>query len=235
MLNPVTTSITTNTFIDPVERPRDRDLGWECRLSMALSPVVGGALSRPAGARFSGATYRSGSPRLPSPRGRRDECPPWQEPGGQGLDRRPDHRPAAHDTDRDHLAESEPYTPLVIAAKVTAARKQVPASGRHTPPDTSAATTGLGPPRGLCRADPVPAAPPPDGPAWSRLAPCLGGASALSARRTIVPGVGCGRFHPRGHLRVTSTAMPARTVFAGPALKNRGTPDRFIGAQIRGA
>jgi len=40
--------------------------------------------------------------------------------------------------------------------------------------------------------------------------------------------VGCGRFHPRGHLRVTSTAVPARTVFAGPALKNRGTPDRYI-------
>ena len=28
--------------------------------------------------------------------------------------------------------------------------------------------------------------------------------------------------------RVTSTAVPARTVFAGPALKNRGTPDRYI-------
>ena len=42
MLNPVTTSITTNTFTDPVERPRNRDLGWECRLSMALGPVVGG-------------------------------------------------------------------------------------------------------------------------------------------------------------------------------------------------
>jgi hypothetical protein len=34
----------------------------------------------------------------------------------------------------------------------------------------------------------------------SHLAPCLGGASALSARRTIVSGISCGRFHPRGHL-----------------------------------
>ena len=68
MLNPVAMSIITNTFTDPRERAQAVGVwGAVFGVSMALGPIVGGALVSVgrAGGRSSGSTSRSGSPRSP--------------------------------------------------------------------------------------------------------------------------------------------------------------------------
>ncbi len=63
MLNPVAMSIITNTFTDPRERAQAVGVwGAVFGVSMALGPIVGGALvvARSAGGRSSGSTSRSG-------------------------------------------------------------------------------------------------------------------------------------------------------------------------------
>ena len=68
MLNPVAMSIITNTFTDPRERAQAVGVwGAVFGVSMALGPVVGGALVSSVGwrVRSSSSTSRSGSPRSP--------------------------------------------------------------------------------------------------------------------------------------------------------------------------